>query len=103
VLYLILTLGGRVVTDHMVRKISLELAGKIFLTNLLILDSQGIDIILGMRWMKMNKALLDISTHLVHLDSPASGKVTLHLPIMPHLQASIYTTIARSLEEILIV
>jgi hypothetical protein len=53
--------------------------------------------------MKIHKALLDTSARLVHLDSPASGKVTLHLPIMPHLQASVHITIAQSLEEILIV
>jgi hypothetical protein len=45
--YLILTPGGRVVADHMVHKITLELAGKVFPTNLLILKGQGIDIILG--------------------------------------------------------
>jgi hypothetical protein len=67
----------------MVRKIPLELARQVFPTNLLILKGQGIDIILGMRWMKMHKALLDISAHLVHLDSPASGKVTLHIPVVP--------------------
>jgi hypothetical protein len=83
--YLILIPESRVVADRMVRKIPLELAGQIFLTNVLILEGQGIDIILGMRWMKMHKALLDISTHLVHLDSAASSKVTLHPPSMPHL------------------
>jgi hypothetical protein len=45
--YLILTPGGRVVADRMVHKIPLELAGQIFPTNLLILEGQGIDIILG--------------------------------------------------------
>jgi hypothetical protein len=83
--YLILTSGGQVVADRMVRKISLKLGGQIFPTNFLILKGQGIDIILGMRWMKMHKNLLDISTHLVHLDSPASGKVTLHLPVVHRL------------------
>jgi hypothetical protein len=101
--YLILTLGGQVVADRMVWKIPLELAGQIFPTNLLILEGQGINIILELRWMKMHKALLDISAHLVHMDSPISGKVTLHLPAMPHLQASIHTAMAQSLEEILIV
>jgi hypothetical protein len=69
----------------MVHNIPLELAGQIFPTNLIILEGQGIDIILGMRWMKLHKALLDISTHLVHLDSPVNGKVTLELHAMAHL------------------
>jgi hypothetical protein len=78
----------------MVRKIPLELAGQIFPTNLLILEGQGIDIILRMIRMKMHKALLDVYAHLVHLDSPASGKVTLHLPVVPRLQAFVHATIA---------
>jgi hypothetical protein len=92
-----------VVINRMVHKIPLELAGKVFLTNLLILKGQGIAIILGMRWLKMHKALLDISACLVHLDSPASSKVTLHLHIMPHLQASVHATIVQRLEKILII
>jgi hypothetical protein len=92
--YLILTPGGRLVADRMVHKTPLELAGQIFPTNLLILEGQGIDIILGMRWMKMHKALLDISARLVHLDSPVNSKVTLHLPNVPRLQASVHAAIA---------
>jgi hypothetical protein len=92
-----------VVADQMVCKIPLELAGQIFPTNLIILEGQGIDIILGMKWMKMCKALLDISAHLFHLDSPMNSKVTLHLPAIAHFQTSIHTTIAKSLEEIPIV
>jgi hypothetical protein len=83
-----------VVANCMVRKIPLELAGQIFLTTLLILEGKGIDIILGMRWMKMHKALLDISTCLVHLDSPISGKVTLHLSAMTRLHVSVRAAIA---------
>jgi hypothetical protein len=63
-----------VVADRMVCKIPLELAGQIFLTNLLILEGQGIDIILGMRWMKMHKDLLDISARLVHLILPSVAR-----------------------------
>jgi hypothetical protein len=49
VLYLILTPGGRVVAECMVRKIPLKLAERILPTNLIILEGQEIDIILGMR------------------------------------------------------
>jgi hypothetical protein len=98
--YLIIAPQGQVVADCMVPKISLELAGRILPTNLLILEGPEIDIILWMRWIKIHKALLDISTWLVHLDSPVTGKVTLHLSAMAHLQAFVHTTVAKSLEEI---
>jgi hypothetical protein len=38
----------------MARKIPLELAKRVFLTTLIILEGQGIDVILGMNWMKMH-------------------------------------------------
>jgi hypothetical protein len=42
------TLGGRVDADRIVQKVLLELSERIFSTNLIILNGQGIDVILGM-------------------------------------------------------
>jgi hypothetical protein len=53
--------------------------------------------------MKMHRVVLDISAHLVHLDSPIYGKVSLQLPSVAHLQASIYVAVANSLDEIHVV
>jgi hypothetical protein len=47
--------------------------------------------------------VLDISTHLVHLDSPIYGKVSLQLPPIAYLQVSIYAVVAKSLDEIPVV
>jgi hypothetical protein len=47
--------------------------------------------------------VFDISACLVHLDSPIYGKVSLQLPPVAHLQASIYAAIAKSLDEIHVV
>jgi hypothetical protein len=63
----------------MVRKITLELVERVFPTSLIILEGPGIDVILGMNWMKMHKDVLDISAHMVHLDSPVFRKITLQL------------------------
>jgi hypothetical protein len=51
---------GRVNADRIVQKVLLKLFGRIFGTNLIILSGQGIDVILGMSWMKMHMAILDI-------------------------------------------
>jgi hypothetical protein len=83
--YSISTSGGRVVTNQMVHKIPLELAGRVFSTTLIILEGQWIDVILGMNWMKMHRVVLDISARLVHLNSPIFGKVSLQLPPVAHL------------------
>jgi hypothetical protein len=101
--YSISTPRGRVVANQMACKIPLELAGQLFHTTLIILEDQGINVILGMNWMKMHRVVLEISTHLVHLDSPIYGKVSLQLPPIAHLQASVYAVVAKSLDEIHVV
>jgi hypothetical protein len=50
--------------------------------------------------MKRHKAILDISAHLVHLDSPIFGKVSMQLPPVARLQASIHAIVTKSLDEI---
>jgi hypothetical protein len=92
-----------VVANQMTHKIPLELAGRVFSTTLIILKGQGIDVILGMNWMKMHRVVMDISARLVHLDSPIYGKVSLQLPPVARLLAFVYAAIAKSLDEIHVV
>jgi hypothetical protein len=101
--YVISTPGGRVDVDRIVQKVPLELSRRIFSTNLVILSGQGIDIILGMRWMKMHKVVLDIAGRLLHLDSPVYGKVILHLPVISRIKASLYHVVELKLEDIQVV
>jgi hypothetical protein len=101
--YCLTTPRGPVVVDWMVLKVPLELVGRVFLTSLVILEGQGIDVILGMNWMKMHKAMLDLSARLVHLDSPIFSKISLQLPPIAHLLASIHAVVAKSLDEIHVV
>jgi hypothetical protein len=72
----------------------------VFSTTLIILEGQEINVIHVMNWMKMYQVVLDISARLVHLNSPIYGKVSLQLPPVTHLQASVYAAIAKSLDEI---
>jgi hypothetical protein len=59
--YMISTPGCRVDADQVVQKVLLELSGRTFSTNLIILSGQGIDVILGMSWMKAHRAVLNIA------------------------------------------
>jgi hypothetical protein len=102
-LYVISTPSGRVDVDRIVQKVPLELFRRIFSTNLVILSGQGIDIILGMRWMKMHKVVLDIAGCLLHLDSPVYGKVILHLPVISRIKASLYHVVELKLGDIQVV
>jgi hypothetical protein len=71
--YLISTPRMRVVTKQTVMHAPLNLAGKLYKPNLIVLDGQGLDIILGMGWMRAHMALLDIATRVVQLNSPLYG------------------------------
>jgi hypothetical protein len=97
--YVISTPGGRVDADG-TQKVLLELSRRIFSTNLIILNGQGVDVILGMSWMKLHRAVLDIVGRLVHLDSPVYGKVILHLPVISCIKASLHHVIELKLEDI---
>jgi hypothetical protein len=101
--YVISTLGGRVDANRIVQKVPLELSGRIFSTNLIILNGQGINVILGMSWMKLYRAVLDIAGRLVHLDSPVYGKVILHLPTISRIRASLHDVIELKLDDIHVV
>jgi hypothetical protein len=101
--YVISTHGGWVDADRIVQKVPLELSGRIFSTHLILLKSQGLDVILGMNWMKLHRAILDITDRLVHLDSPVYGKVILHLPAISRIKASLHHVIELKLEDIHVV
>jgi hypothetical protein len=49
--------GGEMRTKHICPAVSVTIRGVDFLANLIILDSKGIDIILGMDWLKKYDSL----------------------------------------------
>jgi hypothetical protein len=94
---------GQVDTDRIAQMVPLELSGRVISRNLIVLGGQGIDVILGMRWMKLHKVILDIATKLVHLYSPAYGKVTLHLLAIASIKASLHYVVELKIEDILVI
>jgi hypothetical protein len=63
--YMISTPGEKMVTQYLAKNTPLNLAGKVYKTDLIIRYGQGIDVILGMSSMKEFKALLDIAARTV--------------------------------------
>jgi hypothetical protein len=98
--YMISTPRGQVDANQVAQKVPLELSGRIFNTNLIILSGQGIDVIPGMSWMKLHRAVFDIADQLVDLDSPMYGKVILHLPAVSRIKASLLHVVKLKLEGI---
>ena len=81
----------------------LNLSGRIYKTKLIVLDEQGIDVILGMSWMKGHKALLDIDSRTVHLNSLVHGPATLQLYLPSGSTSSVHHIVAQNLEDIPVV
>jgi hypothetical protein len=56
-----------------------------------------------MRWMKMHKAILDVAARLVHPCLVVYGKVTLHLPVIAHIKASLQDVVELKLKDIYVI
>jgi hypothetical protein len=63
------TFVGNVFTKQLAVSTPLNLAGKIYKTHLIVLDGQGIDVILGMSRMRDHNAPLDTADRIMQLDS----------------------------------
>jgi hypothetical protein len=100
--YMISTPGGKTVTQYLAKNTPLSLGGKVYKVSLIILDNQGIDVILGMSWMKENKAVLDIAVRTVHLGSSTHDSVSLRLPSPTSIASMLHHTTAQNLEDILV-
>jgi hypothetical protein len=98
--YMISTPEGKTVTQYLAKNTPLNLGGKVYKASLIILDSQGIDVILGMSWMKEYKAVLDIAARTVHLGSSTHGSVSLRLPSPTFIASALHHTDAQNLEDI---
>jgi hypothetical protein len=92
--YVIRMPGGIIATKQLVMAAPLNLASRLFKINLIVLEGQGIDVILGMGWMKGLKAVLDIMTRNVHLESLAHGNVVLQLPSSTSTTSTLDSTTA---------
>ena len=71
--------GGHLITNQLVRQVPLQLQGKIFATQFIVLPTQKMDIILGMNWMGVHGVILDTVSSSVHINSPVHGLMTLSL------------------------
>lgn len=56
--YVISTLGGKIASDQIVQKVTIKMGSKLYDTTLITLDNLGLDIILGINWMKEHGVLL---------------------------------------------
>jgi hypothetical protein len=59
-------------------------------TDLLLLDLEGMDVLLGMNWMTQHQVLLDISSRTVEINSPEHKPTILYLPQREYIYSCTY-------------
>jgi hypothetical protein len=78
--YMIATPGGRISSNQIYKKVPIQLGSNLIKTDLLLLDLEGMDVLLGMDWMTRHRVSLDIFSRTVEIDSPDHEATILYLP-----------------------
>ncbi|WVZ63814.1 hypothetical protein U9M48_013419 [Paspalum notatum var. saurae] len=79
--YHISAAGSAIITNHMVRDLWLQVGREKLFINSLVLPRLGIDIILGMNWLKQHNAKIDVGSRSVRLCSSSGTDVVIHVPL----------------------
>jgi hypothetical protein len=64
------SLGGDMPARQLCPKVNLKISGVDFVANLIVLESEDIDVILGMDWLSKHKVLIDCAKTFVKLTTP---------------------------------
>ena len=78
--YCISAAGNNINTNRIVRDVKIEILGRTYMVNLVVLPGLGIDIILDMNWMSKIGVLIDTSTGVVMMREPV-GKEAFLVPL----------------------
>jgi hypothetical protein len=100
---MIATPGGKIVSNQIYRNVPIQLGSNLVKTDLLALDLEGMDILLGMDWMTRHRVSLDISSRAVEIDSPYQGTTVLYLSPRKCIHSCAYAVKGIKLEDIPIV
>jgi hypothetical protein len=101
--YKIITPGGNISSHIVAFGIPLQLGSKSIQSNLITINLEGMDVILGMDWMTQHKVVLDISDRVVEINTPTVGHTTLYLPFKDGTDSRAYVTIISHYDEIPVV
>jgi hypothetical protein len=101
--YMIVTPGGKIASDQICRNVPIQLGSNLVKTDSIVLDLEGMNILLGMDWMTRHRVSLDISFRAVEIDSPYQGITVLYLSPRKCINSCAYAIKGIKLEDIPIV
>ena len=96
------TPGGDIRCQLGCLRVRINLSGVEFLTDLVVLKSEGIDVILGMDWLSRHNGLIGCTDKVVHLTNPEGVRVTYHTRESGS-NPMVFSMQAKSLEEVPVV
>jgi hypothetical protein len=100
---MIATPGGKISSNQICRDVPLQMGSNLIRAYLILLNLEGIDILLGMDWMTRNHVSLDISSRAVEIDSPDYKATILYLPQREYINSCVYAIEGIKLEDIPVV
>jgi hypothetical protein len=71
--------GGRIRVDSICLNVSVEIRGIVFPANLIVMGTQGIDVILGMNWLDKYQAIISCDKRIIKSVSPLGEEVVTEL------------------------
>jgi hypothetical protein len=71
--------GGKIRADSICLNVSVEIRGIVFSANLIVMGTQGIDVILGMNWLDKYQAIIGYDKRTIKLVSPLGEEVIAEL------------------------
>jgi hypothetical protein len=95
--------GGEMRTKHICPAISITIRGVDFLSNLILLDSKGIDIILGMDWLSMYDRVIQCARKAMRLTKKDGATVEFVAMVQSDQGSLLNQTKAIALEDIRVV
>jgi predicted aspartyl protease len=83
------SVGGKVQSDRICPNLRIEIRGIDFPANLVVMGTQGLDVILGMNWLHRDQATVNCDKRTVKLVSPSGKEVATKL-YSPKLEEGAY-------------
>jgi hypothetical protein len=79
--------GGQIFTKEVVFHVPVKLARREFPTNMIVINGQDVDVILGMNWLAQNKAIINADQRTIQL-SHGQEEVKLSIPVSVPVKVS---------------
>jgi hypothetical protein len=94
--------GGQIFTKEVAFNVPVTLVERDFPTNMIVLKSQDIDVILGMNWLAQDKAILNTDLRNIRL-SYGHEEVLLSIPVAIPTKPRVYEEIVPEIQDIPVV